>query len=215
MVYAQQNPAVIDQGVFHNDVIAVGNGEVLFHHEDAFLDTERVLAELHDKLGRRGGRFRAVCVPRDQVTVEDAVKSYLFNSQLLTRADGNMLLIVPEECRKNERVWNYLSRLTAEDGPIREVKVFDLKQSMQNGGGPACLRLRVALNDTELAAVNPGVIMTPTLHDTLVTWVDKHYRDRLAESDLADPQLLVECRTALDELSQILKLGSVYPFQQN
>lgn len=214
VVYAQQNPAVIDQGVFHNDVIAVGNGEVLFHHEDAFLDTERVLAELHDKLGRRGGRFRAVCVPRDQVTVEDAVKSYLFNSQLLTRADGNLLLIVPEECRKNERVWSYLSRLTAEEGPIREVKVFDLKQSMQNGGGPACLRLRVALNDAELAAVNPGVIMTPTLHDTLVTWVDKHYRDRLAETDLADPQLLVECRTALDELSQILKLGSVYPFQQ-
>ncbi|WP_374438736.1 N-succinylarginine dihydrolase [Pseudomonas panipatensis] len=213
VVYAQQNPAVIDQGVFHNDVISVGNGEVLFHHEDAFLDTERVLAELHDKLGRRGGRFRAVCVPREQVTVEDAVRSYLFNSQLLNRADGGMLLIVPEECRQNERVWHYLSSLTAEDGPIREVKVFDLKQSMQNGGGPACLRLRVALNETELAAVNPGVIMTPSLYDTLVAWVDKHYRDRLSETDLADPQLLVECRTALDELSQILKLGSVYPFQ--
>ncbi|MBO3275701.1 N-succinylarginine dihydrolase [Pseudomonas schmalbachii] len=215
VVYAQQNPAVIDQGVFHNDVISVGNGEVLFHHEDAFLDTDHVLAELHDKLSRRNGRFRAVCVPRDQVAVEDAVKSYLFNSQLLSRADGSMLLIVPEECRQNERVWNYLSRLTAEDGPIREVKVFDLKQSMQNGGGPACLRLRVALKDDELAAVNPGVIMTPSLYDTLVAWVDKHYRDRLSEADLADPQLLVECRTALDELSQILKLGSVYPFQRS
>ncbi|MEM8120411.1 N-succinylarginine dihydrolase, partial [Morganella morganii] len=89
VVYAQQNPAVIDQGVFHNDVISVGNGEVLFHHEDAFLDTEKVLAELHDKLGRRGGRFRAICVPRDQVAVEDAVKSYLFNSQLLSKADGS------------------------------------------------------------------------------------------------------------------------------
>lgn len=161
VVYAQQNPAVIDQGVFHNDVIAVGNGEVLFHHEDAFLDTDKVLAELHDKLGRVGGRFQAVCVPRDAVTVEDAVRSYLFNSQLLSRADGSMLLIVPEECRNNARVWNYLQTLTAEDGPIREVKVFDLKQSMQNGGGPACLRLRVALKDDELAAVNQGVILTP------------------------------------------------------
>ncbi len=215
VVYAQQNPAVIDQGVFHNDVIAVGNGEVLFHHEDAFLDTEKVLAELHDKLRRRGGRFRAVCVPRDAVSVEDAVRSYLFNSQLLSRADGSMLLIVPEECRNNERVWSYLGRLTAEDGPIAEVKVFDLKQSMQNGGGPACLRLRVALNEGELKAVNPGVIMTPSLYDTLNVWVDKHYRDCLAEADLADPQLLVECRSALDELTQILKLGSVYPFQIN
>lgn len=215
VVYAQQNPAVIDQGVFHNDVIAVGNGEVLFHHEDAFLDTDKVLAELHDKLGRVGGRFQAVCVPRDAVTVEDAVRSYLFNSQLLSRADGSMLLIVPEECRNNARVWNYLQTLTAEDGPIREVKVFDLKQSMQNGGGPACLRLRVALKDDELAAVNQGVILTPSLYDSLTGWVEKHYRDRLSETDLADPQLLTECRTALDELTQILKLGAVYPFQLN
>ncbi|MBN2976448.1 N-succinylarginine dihydrolase [Pseudomonas lactucae] len=215
VVYAQQNPAVIDAGVFHNDVIAVGNGEVLFHHEDAFLNTEQMLAELHGKLGALGGNFQSVCVPRAQVSVEDAVRSYLFNSQLLTRPDGSMLLIVPEECRTNERVWHYLQGLTASGGLIREVKVFDLKQSMQNGGGPACLRLRVALNETELAAVNPGVIMTAPLYDTLTQWVDKHYRDSLRETDLADPQLLLECRTALDELTQILKLGSVYPFQIN
>ena len=213
VVYAQQNPAVIDQGVFHNDVIAVGNGEVLFHHQDAFLDTEKVLPELSDKLARRGGRLQAVCVPTSAVSVADAVKSYLFNSQLLTRSDGSMLLIVPEECRNNASVWRYLQQLTASGGPIREVRVFDLKQSMQNGGGPACLRLRVALKEQELAAVNPGVLMSHELHDTLVAWVDKHYRDRLSETDLADPQLLSECRTALDELTQILKLGSVYPFQ--
>ncbi|GLZ87810.1 N-succinylarginine dihydrolase [Metapseudomonas resinovorans] len=215
VVYAQQNPAVIDQGVFHNDVISVGNGEVLFYHEDAFLETDKVLAELDTKLGKRGGRFQAVRVPRSAVGVEDAVRSYLFNSQLLTRADGSMLLIVPEECRGNANVWNYLNELTSAQGPIREVKVFDLKQSMQNGGGPACLRLRVALKEDELAAVNQGVIMTPELHATLSTWVEKHYRDRVSESDLADPQLLVECRTALDELTQILKLGAVYPFQLN
>ncbi|BAN49970.1 N-succinylarginine dihydrolase [Metapseudomonas resinovorans] len=215
VVYAQQNPAVIDQGVFHNDVISVGNGEVLFYHEDAFLETDKVLAELDGKLGKRGGRFQAVRVPRSAVAVEDAVRSYLFNSQLLSRADGGMLLVVPEECRGNARVWSYLNELTAGQGPIREVKVFDLKQSMQNGGGPACLRLRVALKENELAAVNQGVIMTPDLYTTLTAWVGKHYRDRLSETDLADPQLLVECRTALDELTQILKLGSVYPFQLN
>ena len=126
-----------------------------------------------------------------------------------------MLLIVPEECRANPRVWQYLQGLIASAGPIAEVKVFDLKQSMQNGGGPACLRLRVALNEKELAAVNPGVIMTPALYETLTQWVSKHYRDALRENDLADPQLLIECRTALDELTNILKLGSVYPFQIN
>ncbi|KIC83868.1 N-succinylarginine dihydrolase [Pseudomonas sp. C5pp] len=214
VVYAQQNPSVIDQGVFHNDVIAVGNGEVLFYHEDAFLETDAVLGQLRAKLASKGGNFQAICVPRAAVTVEDAVRSYLFNSQLLSRGDGSMLLVVPEECRNNERVWAYLGQLTSQGGPVREVKVFDLKQSMQNGGGPACLRLRVALKETELAAVNQGVIMTASLYDTLLQWVDKHYRDRLGEADLADPQLLVECRTALDELTQILKLGSVYPFQR-
>lgn len=183
VVYGQQNPAVIDQGVFHNDVIAVGNGEVLFYHEDAFLHTEQMLGELRDKLSRAGGQLQAVCVP--------------------------------QECQANANVWGYLQRLIADAGPVAEVKVFDLKQSMQNGGGPACLRLRVALNETELAAVNPGVIMTAPLYETLTQWVDRHYRDRMSENDLADPRLLTECRTALDELTQILKLGAVYPFQLN
>ncbi|KAF1312252.1 N-succinylarginine dihydrolase [Pseudomonas sp. SG-MS2] len=214
VVYAQQNPSVIDQGVFHNDVISVGNGEVLFYHEDAFLETDAVLGQLQAKLASKGGNFQAIRVPRAAVAVEDAVRSYLFNSQLLSRDDGSMLLVVPEECRNNERVWAYLQQLTSQGGAVKEVKVFDLKQSMQNGGGPACLRLRVALKESELAAVNPGVIMTAPLYDTLLQWVDKHYRDRLGEADLADPQLLVECRTALDELTQILKLGSVYPFQR-
>ena len=213
VVYAQQNPAVIDQGVFHNDVIAVGSGDVLFHHQDAFLDGEAVLAQLRDGLGRLGGVLRSVQVPRAAVSVEDAIRSYLFNSQLLSRADGLMLLLVPEECRHHPRVWTYLQQVVADEGPIAEVKTIDLKQSMQNGGGPACLRLRVALKDAELAAVNPGVIMTPALYDTLLHWVDRHYRDRLSEADLADPSLLDECRTALDELTRLLCLGSVYPFQ--
>lgn len=213
-VFAQQNPAVIDKGVFHNDVISVGNGNVLFYHQDAFLATDQVLNELGTKLAVLGGEFQPICVPADQVSVEDAVRSYLFNSQLLTKADGSMLLIVPGECRENPRVSEYLNRLTTSGGPIQEVKVFDLKQSMQNGGGPACLRLRVALTQLELDAVNPGVVLTPALHESLVAWVSKHYRDRLAENDLADPQLLLECRTALDELSQILQLGSVYDFQR-
>ncbi|EPN56109.1 succinylarginine dihydrolase, partial [Pseudomonas syringae pv. actinidiae ICMP 18807] len=114
VVYGQQNPAVIDQGVFHNDVIAVGNGEVLFYHEDAFLHTEQMLGELRDKLSRVGGQLQAVCVPRAEVSVQDAVRSYLFNSQLLSRPDGSMLLIVPQECQANANVWGYLQRLMAD-----------------------------------------------------------------------------------------------------
>ncbi len=214
VVLAQQHPDTIDAGVFHNDVIAVGNGNVLFYHEQAFLESDRVLAELEEKLARLNVVFAPVCVPADAVSVADAVGSYLFNSQLLTRENGRMTLVVPEECRRNARVWTYLESLPAQGGAIDEIKVFDLTQSMQNGGGPACLRLRVALTQDEIAAVNPAVMMSERLYGDLVDWVTRHYRDRLAPEDLADSELLNECRTALDELTRLMNLGNPYPFQR-
>jgi len=209
-LFVQQNPAVIDQGVFHNDVIAVSNQQVLFCHQLAFLHQERLLADLRERVPG----FTPVVVPDARVSTGDAVATYLFNSQLLSRDNGDMLLVLPQEARQHEGVWRYLSELVESGGPIRELMVFDLRESMNNGGGPACLRLRVALNAVEQQAVNPAVMMNDRLFATLNQWVDRHYRDRLTRSDLADPQLLTEGREALDELTRLLDLGSVYPFQQ-
>ncbi len=209
-LFVQQNPAVIDQGVFHNDVIAVSNQQVLFCHQLAFLHQERLLADLRERVPG----FTPVVVPDARVSVGDAVATYLFNSQLLSRDNGDMLLVLPQEARQHEGVWRYLSELVESGGPIRELMVFDLRESMNNGGGPACLRLRVALSAIEQQAVNPAVMMNDRLFATLNQWVDRHYRDRLTQSDLADPQLLTEGREALDELTRLLDLGSVYPFQQ-
>lgn len=212
VVYAQQNPDVIDQGVFHNDVIAVGNRNLLFCHEQAFLDQAGVKQQLTRAMQ---GDFRVIEVPTSAVSVKQAVQSYLFNSQLLSLPDGRTLLVIPQESQNIAPVWQYLQDLIAtDDSGIDELKIFDLKQSMSNGGGPACLRLRVVLNEAERAAVNPHTLMNDTLFTKLNTWVDKHYRDRLEEKDLADPQLLLESRTALDELTRILNLGPVYPFQR-
>lgn len=213
-VFVQQNPEVIDQGVFHNDVIAVSNQQVLFHHQQAFLNQSQALAEIREKMAVIGQDFVAIEVPEQRVSVQDAVSTYLFNSQILTRPDGAMTLVVPEESRQNASVWAYLTDLLQMGTPIDQIKVFDLRESMRNGGGPACLRLRVALNDAELAAVNPNIMMNDALFSTLNQWVERHYRDRLAQDDLADPQLLIESRMALDELTQILGLGSVYHFQR-
>ncbi|MDP4547322.1 N-succinylarginine dihydrolase [Marinobacter sp. MDS2] len=210
-VFAQQNPAAIDAGVFHNDVIAVGNGNCLFYHELAFLNEERVLAEIRERL--LGAELEAIKVTPQQVPLEDAVSSYLFNSQLLNSPDG-MLLVVPGECREVASVSRYLDELVASDGPITSVEVMDVKQSMRNGGGPACLRLRVVLNDEERHAINQGVVLTDELYARLTTWVETHYRDRLVQQDLADPKLLNEVRQALDELTGILQLGSIYDFQR-
>ncbi|GLT15424.1 N-succinylarginine dihydrolase [Vibrio algivorus] len=213
-VFVQQNPEVIDQGVFHNDVIAVSNGNVLFHHDQAFLNQTAAFDEIKQKLSLQQTEFISIQVPTEQVSVQDAVSTYLFNSQLLTKSNGKMMLVVPEESRQNTNVWNYLTELISSNGPIDEVKVFDLRESMRNGGGPACLRQRVVLTEAELQAVTPQVLMNDELFNTLNTWVERFYRDRLLEADLADPQLLNENRQALDELTQILALGSIYPFQQ-
>jgi succinylarginine dihydrolase len=210
VVFAQQNPAVVDAGVFHNDVIAVGNGNVLFCHEHAFaIGVRDVIQSLQSITS-----LTPIVCPASEVSVADAVATYLFNSQLLTRPDGTMLLVVPEECRAKARVWDYLGKLTTLGTPIREVIAIDLRESMRNGGGPACLRLRVELTEQELAAVNPAVLLDDKLYATLCRWVVTHYRDRLGAADLADPALLGECRTALDELTRILALGNVYAFQR-
>ncbi|MGX4909364.1 N-succinylarginine dihydrolase [Enterobacter chengduensis] len=210
VVFAQQNPHVIDQGVFHNDVIAVSNRQVLFCHEQAFAHQDKLLATLHERV--RG--FTPVQVPTEAVSVQDAVETYLFNSQLLSRDDGSMMLVLPQESRDHQGVWRYLTELVQADNPIDELRVFDLRESMVNGGGPACLRLRVVLTQDEMQAVNPAVMMNDTLFMRLNDWVDRYYRDRLTQADLVDPQLLREGREALDALSTILQLGSVYPFQR-
>jgi succinylarginine dihydrolase len=209
-VFAQQNPVVIDQGVFHNDVISVANGNVLFYHEQAFLDEAGTLGALHAALEPLASELRPVRVAAADVTVADAVSSYLFNSQLMTRPDGRMLLVTPHECGENPAVAAYLQRLVAGQGPIDELLSFDLRQSMRNGGGPACLRLRVALSPVEAAAMHQGVVMTDALYRQLTDWVNRHYRDRLAPEDLVDTALVREVRAALEELATILGLPELY-----
>ncbi|GGI76016.1 N-succinylarginine dihydrolase [Shewanella gelidii] len=210
-VFMQQNPDVIDQGVFHNDVIAVGNQNVLFYHEQAFLETDTKFAEIQAKIN---AEMHFIEVPTHKVSIQDAVASYLFNTQVITLPNGEMAIIAPTNCQENQAVSRYLEELVTLGTPIKQVKYFDVKQSMQNGGGPACLRLRVAMNEIEKAAVNQNTLLDDALFTRLNQWVDKHYRDRLTAKELADPQLLIESRTALDELTQIMHLGSVYQFQR-
>ena len=211
-ILLQQNPDVIDQGVFHNDVIAVGNANVLLCHQQAFLNQTQALDDIREAyVGNK--QLYIIEVPTSKVSIQDAVSSYLFNSQLVSMNDDAMLLVAPQECQRNPAVKAYIEELIVADNPINQVQFFDLRQSMQNGGGPACLRLHVALNSHELAAVNPDVILNDEKYTQLCDWATRHYRDKLGANDFADPALLTESYQALDELTQLLSLGSVYPFQ--
>ncbi|HEX5776732.1 MAG TPA: N-succinylarginine dihydrolase [Caulobacteraceae bacterium] len=214
-VFARQAQAAIDAGAFHNDVVCVGARTTLLFHELAF--DNRVEMEGDIRRAARGFEPQFVEISQADLPIEDAVKSYLFNSQLLSLpGEDRLTLLAPVETQENPRAHAAAQALAASNGPIGRVEYVDVRQSMRNGGGPACLRLRVVLTDEELAAANPAQRLDASLHERLTSWAGRHYRDRLIPADLADPQLLNEGRAALDELTRILELGGdFYPFQRD
>lgn len=216
VVFAQQNPEAIDAGVFHNDVISVGHQNVFLYHEHAFVNTADIVNQLRHQLETECQiPLLALEVKETDVKLAEAVKTYLFNSQIVTLPDQTMVLIAPQECQTSPSVNAFLQKLLEDKGhPIRKVIYQDIRESMQNGGGPACLRLRVVLNNTEYGAMHPKVELTDELYQKLVRWIEEHYRDHLTPDELCDPQLLQEGRKALDELSRLLDLGPIYSFQR-
>lgn len=215
VVFAQQNPEAIDAGVFHNDVIAVGNEHVLLYHDQAFLETERVLGEVRSKLeGCPGSEsFLPLCVQKEELTLEEAADCYLFNSQLLSLpgSPGSMLLLAPTDCEEHTRARRVIDRIVGEDNPVERVEFIDVLQSMRNGGGPACLRLRMVLAEEELASMKPGMVLDDSLHEALASWIDRNYREELQLESLADPELVIETTRAFEELAEILPLPIQLP----
>ncbi|MEO0483477.1 MAG: N-succinylarginine dihydrolase [Planctomycetota bacterium] len=215
VVYARQSPAAIDAGVFHNDVIAVGRLSTLLYHEDAFQNTAEVLAQLKAAMASlpEPAEFHAVRITRAELPLDEINASYLFNSQLVhvpSDPAGALTLIAPTDTESQPNARAAVDRVVAEDNPIVRAVYVDVRQSMRNGGGPACLRLRVAMNQAERAELHPGVLFTETLHAELDAWVDRHYRVELSPADLADPALGEESRRALTELESILGLEGLY-----
>jgi succinylarginine dihydrolase len=181
-LFVAQSERAIAAGAFHNDVVAVANEHVLFAHEQAFEDRSAFYAELRRLLPA----VEIVEVPAAAVSLEDAISSYLFNAQLVTLPAGGMALILPEEARETPSVWTWLEALAAGNGPIRELFVVDVRQSMANGGGPACLRLRVV---AESEAVDPRFIADEGKLDRLARVVEAQWPERIAPEDLLDPAL--------------------------
>lgn len=203
VIFAAQNPAAIDAGVFHNDVIAVGNEAIFFCHEAAFRDRALVLRELRRKYAAlKGGPLHVIEVSAREVPLSTAIATYLFNSQLLSLPDGGALLLAASECEEDARTRKYLASLSERSGI--GIEFADLRQSMRNGGGPACLRLRAVLTPAEWAEVPAGVKFSEPLYARLRTWIEDRYRDRLLPADLADPDLIEESRITTRGIYEIL-----------
>jgi succinylarginine dihydrolase len=215
-LFAQQSPLSIDTGAFHADLIATNNQNVLLFHENSFLDQEELLEMLNAKI-------EAVCdcsliqleVSEEELPLDEALKTFFFNSQIVTLPDNSMAMILPIECQSSARVGAYLKKVLEDNAnPITQIHYVDLRESMQNGGGPACLRLRVVLSEVELGKALDNVFFSDMLYERLTDHVNRYYPDTLTKEQLGSIELYKRSLDSLAEITRILNLGKIYPFQK-
>ncbi|WCP11734.1 N-succinylarginine dihydrolase [Sphingobium sp. AntQ-1] len=199
-LFVEQSEAAIAAGAFHNDVVAVANERVLFTHEQAFADKDAFYADLRAALPC----VEIVEVPASAVSLADAIKSYLFNAQLVTLSDGGMALILPTEARDTPAVWTWLEQMIAGNGPIRRVVPVDVRQSMANGGGPACLRLRVVADPVD---IDPRFLVDEAQLDNIARIVSQYWPESIAPQDLSDTRLIARIEQSWLTLVDHLQLS--------
>ena len=204
-LFVMQSEQAIAAGAFHNDVVAVANETVLLAHEQAFADKAR----FYDQLRAMLPAVQIIEVPEAAVSLADAIQSYLFNAQLVTLPDGGMALILPAEAKGVASVWNWLEKLVAGNGPIRELITVNVRQSMANGGGPACLRLRVVADP---ANVDPRFLVNEARLDEIASIIERYWPERIVPADLADTRLIAQIEQSWLMLVDHLQLsGDLIP----
>ena len=212
VLFLKQNNMAIKSGSFHNDIVSLANEEVFIFHQEAFADRvelERVLHHLKDHV--KG--FHALEILSEDISLDDLVLSYLLNSQLITVENNEMMMLLPEEVQNHSNCMQWLEKIKS-SSPIEHIEFVDIRQSMMNGGGPACLRFKTVVNDDEFNQVNKNFLLNPKKLMDLRSLVSKHYRDKLNPEDLSDIKFMEESYRFLDELTQLLDLGSIYHFQK-
>lgn len=201
-VFIEQNPEAIAAGAFHNDVVAVANGRVLFTHARAFADQQGAYAAIRAAFPA----LEVVEVPEEAVSLDEAIRTYLFNAQLLTLPSGEMALVVPEECRESASVWRWCEAMLASNGPIRRVIPVDVRQSMANGGGPACLRLRVVADP---ATIDQRFLLDEPKAQRIEAVIAGMWPETIAPDQIGDPALARTVREAREALLGVLALDEL------
>ncbi|MDB2356900.1 N-succinylarginine dihydrolase [Gammaproteobacteria bacterium] len=212
VLFLKQNEQAIHSGSFHNDIVSLANEEVFIFHQEAFADRvelERVLHQLKDHV--KG--FHSIEILSKDISLDDLVSSYLLNSQLITVKNNEMMMLLPEEVQNHGNCMKWLEEIKS-SSPIKRLEFVDIHQSMMNGGGPACLRFKAVVNSDELDKINKKFLLSPEKLINLRALVSKHYRDRINPDDLLDIKLMEESYLFLDELTQLLGIGSIYSFQK-
>lgn len=205
-----QNPLAIDSGAFHNDVVCVVNENVMLCHALAFADQALVMAQIRERYADIFREHPIIIEIKDaDLSLKEAVASYLFNSQLLSKPDGTMMLFAPMDCWKIPSAHKVIESLIAGDNPINQIEYFDVSESMANGGGPACLRLRVVLSEQELAVMKRSVLMSEQNFFELERIIEEFYVDDFSIDLLFQERFLQQCHEALAAIAKALDLEAV------
>ncbi len=195
VVFAQQNPKAIDKGVFHNDVIATGHEDLFFFHEEAYINTQKVLDDL-----LAIAPLTLVAVRKGELSIEDAVRTYIFNSQIVRLPQGERVIICPMEVHEHPQAKAIVEKRL----PVDRVYYLPLNQSMKNGGGPACLRLRVPVTEAELKEVTPSFLFTHELYSKIKDIISKYYPESYTPKKLLDRHFRETCEIAVKALYTLL-----------
>ena len=210
--FLKQNMKAINSGSFHNDIVSLSTENVFIFHEEAFNDSKNEIQKIRNAFKVEDEYF-FIEILKNDIPLDILVNSYLLNSQLVRNPSGDMTFIMPFEVKNYSECTEWLARIK-ENSPIKDFKYIDIKQSMMNGGGPACLRFKIVVNENEFNNINPNFLLTPVLIKKLESLIKNSYRDTLEIRDLADPELINESYTILDNFTQIFKTGSIYNFQK-
>ena len=202
VLFVEQSPEAIAAGAFHNDVVAVANERALLAHEQAFADRDGAYAAIRQKLPE----VEIVTVPASAVSLAEAVRSYLFNAQLVTLPSGEMALIVPTEAWHSTPVRQWLDGMLASNGPIRRVVPVDVRQSMANGGGPACLRLRVVADP---ATIDPRFLLDEARAETIEKVIAANWPEQIDPAEIGDDTLARTVVAARQALLDALSLNAL------
>ncbi|MCI5050040.1 MAG: N-succinylarginine dihydrolase [Rickettsiales bacterium] len=198
-IFVQQHPNAIDAGIFHNDVISMSHWQFLAYHEASFVDDSFI-----DQLGVENSVRKIL---ESELSLEEAVKTYFFNAQIITNKSASVIILFPSEVEAHPKAKALAEKLKAEDNPIDDIAFMDLRQSMRNGGGPACLRLRVPVTDAHLQAMHQGIRFTPRLHDRLKTLIEQNYPDSLTPQDLLKPDHIPQFWDTHKAIQSLLSLS--------
>ena len=185
-IFLEQTEEAVTAGVFHNDVISFGCESLFIAHEKAFASFKNFKD------------FDLFIVTEQELSLNDAVSTYFFNSQLISK-EGKMHLIATKQCENHPGVQKILQKL-----PVDQVYYVDLNESMRNGGGPSCLKISFPITKEELQSLNPRYLLTDRLEKILTEWIEYYYEDSLPWTTLKDPIFIQKNQEALVELSKII-----------